>query len=233
MSTGLPQADGSGAMFDRIAARYDLLNRLMSGGLDRSWRRDLVASMPDEGRVLDLATGTADVALSIAERHPGVHVTGLDPSNGMLAGGQRKVGERGLGARVALVEGDAQELPFPDDHFRGVTMAFGIRNVPDRARALREMVRVTASGAPISILELSEPRGGLMAPLARFHVHHVVPLLGWILSGQREYRYLQSSIEAFPPAEEFASWMEEAGMRDLRVRRLTLGTAHLYLGKAP
>ncbi len=233
MSAGVPHADGSGAMFDRIAERYDLLNRLMSLGLDRAWRKALIGAMPPNGQILDLATGTADVALSIALEHGTAHVTGLDPSSGMLAVGQGKIEERGLEERVTLVEGDAQDLPFPNDHFQGITMAFGIRNVPDRVRALREMVRVTAPGGPMAILELSEPRGGLLAPLARFHVHHVVPLLGWLLSGQKEYRYLQSSIEAFPPAEEFATWMEESGMCDVQVTRLTLGTAHLYVGRAP
>jgi len=220
-------------MFDRIAQRYDLLNRLMSMGLDRSWRRQLIAGMPSEGDLLDIATGTADVALSIAHARPQTRVTGLDPSAGMLAVGQGKVTRAHLEDRVHLVEGDAQALPFETGHFAGVTIAFGIRNVPDRMQALREMVRVTRSGGPIAILELSEPEGGLLAPFARFHVHHVVPWMGWLLSGHREYRYLQSSIQAFPPAAEFAERMRSAGLVDVEVTRLTLGTAHLYIGRAP
>jgi len=233
VTSSLSKVDGSGAMFDRIAQRYDLLNRLMSMGLDRSWRRQLIAGMPSNGDVLDIATGTADVALSIAHARTGAHVTGLDPSAGMLAVGQAKIMRAQLEDRVLLVEGDAQALPFEDDHFAGVTIAFGIRNVPDRMQALREMARVTCSGGPIAILELSEPEGGILAPFARFHVHHVVPWMGWLLSGHREYRYLQASIEAFPPAAEFADRMRSAGLVDVEVTRLTLGTAHLYVGRAP
>lgn len=233
MTTSLTRADGSGAMFDRIAKRYDLLNRLMSFGLDRGWRRQLIAGLPAEGHVLDLATGTADVALSIARTHPNARITGLDPSVGMLDVGRDKIRRAGVSERVSLVEGDAESLPFPDGQFAGTTVAFGIRNVPDRPKALREMVRVSAPGAPIAILELSEPRGSLLAPLARFHVHHAVPFLGWLLSGAREYRYLQSSIAAFPPAEEFAAWMSDAGLEEVQITRLTLGTAHLYVGRAP
>lgn len=233
MSTPVVRADGSGQMFDQIARRYDLLNRLMSFGLDRSWRRKLIQSMPSEGRLLDVATGTADVAIALADAHPQTSVIGLDPSTGMLSVGHEKLGRRALTERVELVTGDAQAMPFDDNHFAGTTIAFGIRNVPDRMQGLREMGRVTQTGGPVSILELSEPKGGLMAAMARIHVHHFVPLMGWLLSGQKEYRYLQSSIEAFPPAEDFAGMMEEAGYTDIAVTRLTFGTAHLYVGRAP
>ncbi|MCA9547288.1 MAG: class I SAM-dependent methyltransferase, partial [Myxococcales bacterium] len=136
------RADGSGQMFDRIARRYDLLNRILSLGLDRSWRRKLVAALPDQGRLLDVATGTGDVALALAKAYPQVTVTGLDPSVGMLDVGRGKVTARQLDARVELIEGDAQAMPFPDNHFAGACIAFGIRNVPDRARGLAEMARV-------------------------------------------------------------------------------------------
>lgn len=227
------RADGSGQMFNQIAKRYDLLNRLMSFGLDRGWRRRLINSMPSTGRILDVATGTADVALAIAKTHPQVHVTGLDPSVGMLDVGRIKVERRSMDPRVELIEGDAQDMTFDDNTFAGTTIAFGIRNVPDRLLGLKEMARVTQSGGPVSILELSEPKGGIMAALARIHVHFVVPWMGAIISGRKEYRYLQSSIEAFPPAEQFAEMMAEAGLTDIQVNRLTFGTAHLYIGRAP
>jgi demethylmenaquinone methyltransferase/2-methoxy-6-polyprenyl-1,4-benzoquinol methylase len=230
--TAMMPVDGSGAMFDRIARRYDLLNRLMSFGIDRSWRRDLVAAMPDDGRLLDVATGTGDVALSLAKAYPEAPIVGLDPSVGMLEVGRGKVMDRGLNERVRLDEGDAQSMPYPDDHFAGACIAFGIRNVPDRIRGLAEMKRVTRPGGPIVILELSEPRGGVMAAFARIHVHHVVPILGALISGQKEYRYLQKSIQAFPPAEEFCEIMRSVGLSDVSAKRLTLGTAHLYIGHA-
>jgi demethylmenaquinone methyltransferase / 2-methoxy-6-polyprenyl-1,4-benzoquinol methylase len=223
---------GSGQMFDRIAHRYDLLNRLMSFGVDRRWRKRTVAALNLPGgpsRVLDLATGTGDLALDIARRHPRATVVGVDPSVGMLEVGQHKVAARGLDRRVQLVVGDAQELEFPDDSFDGATIAFGIRNVPNRSAALREMARVVKPGGRVCILELSEPRGGVIAPLARFHVHVVVPRMGALLSGAREYRYLQASIEGFPPADEFAALMEKSGLDIVEVRPLTFGVCHLYV----
>ena len=232
-STNLSPANGSGAMFDRIAGRYDLLNRLMSFGIDRGWRKKLINSMPNQGRLLDVATGTADVAISLAVRHPETEITGLDPSCKMLEFGQTKVDQKQLSERIELVVGDGQALPFPDDHFAGSTIAFGIRNGPDRFKGLQEMTRVTQPGGKVGVLELSEPDGGIMSALARIHVHYVVPLLGRILSGQNEYQYLQSSIEAFPPAETFKSLMEDAGLVDVEVTRLTFGTAHLYIGRVP
>lgn len=219
-------------MFDRIAPRYDMLNRIMSLGIDRRWRRRLLAAMPTQGHLLDLATGTADIAIALAQRAPEATITGLDPSPNMLAIGREKAMRAHLNDRIQLIEGDAQALPFPDHHFAGSCIAFGIRNVPDRPRALREMARVTKPGGPIAILELSEPTGGPLAALARLHVHHIVPRLGALLSGDREYRYLQRSIAAFPPADDFLALMREAHLRDPIAHRLTFGTAHLYLATA-
>ena len=223
---------GSGRMFDEIAERYDLLNRVLSLGIDQGWRRKTVASLGLAGsaKVLDLATGTADLAMLIARTHPECTVVGVDPSANMLAVGQRKLASTKLDARITLQEGDAQALPFADDTFDGATIAFGIRNVPDRLKGLREMARVTKPGAKVAILELSEPRKGLLGPLARFHVHHVVPFLGGLISGSREYRYLQQSIQAFPAPEVFADLMREAGMEVLDVRPLTFGVCCLYVG---
>lgn len=222
---------GSGAMFDAIAERYDLLNRLLSLGIDQRWRRRTVAALGDagQGHVLDLATGTADLAILIARKASTARVTGVDPSAGMLAIGKDKVERAGLSGRIELEVGDAQSLPFANDTFDGATIAFGIRNVPDRLAGLRELARVTRPGGRVAILELSEPRGGLLAPAARFHVHTVVPWLGALLSGAKQYRYLQSSIAAFPPAEEFAKLMQTAGLRVLEVTPLTFGVAHLYV----
>jgi demethylmenaquinone methyltransferase/2-methoxy-6-polyprenyl-1,4-benzoquinol methylase len=225
---------GSGAMFDAIAPRYDLLNRILSGGVDRRWRRKTVRALalPDGiTHVLDVATGTGDLAIEIARRHPGAQVVGVDPSTQMLAVGRKKVDRCGLAARVDLVAGDAESLEFPDDSFDGATIAFGIRNVPDRARGLAEMTRVVKPGARVCVLELSEPRRGIIAPLARFHVHVLVPRIGALLSGAKEYRYLQRSIEAFPPPEEFAAMMEKAGLEIEKVQPLTFGVCHLYVGR--
>lgn len=221
---------GSGAMFDGIADSYDRLNRIISFGVDQGWRRKTVDAMQlaPGYRVLDLATGTADLALMIADRHPGVEVVGVDPSHNMLAIGRDKVRLQQRDDRVRLDAGDAQELPFEDDSFDACCIAFGIRNVPDRPRALREMGRVVRPGGRIAILELSEPRNGLLGPLARFHVHEVVPRLGALLSGAQEYRYLQKSIAAFPSPDAFADIMRGSGLNVEAVRPLTFGVCCLY-----
>lgn len=223
-------------MFDRIAHRYDLLNRVLSLGIDQRWRRRTVRSLAlddsaDGARVLDLATGTADLAILVARKHPGVRVEGVDPSERMLDRGRAKIERARLADRVRLVTGDAESLPYPDATFDGVTIAFGIRNVPDRARGLAEMGRVTKPGGRVAILELSEPGGGLLGRVARFHVHTLVPRIGALLSGEREYRYLQDSIAAFPPAAEFADMMGAAGLDMVDVVPLTLGVCHLYVAE--
>lgn len=224
---------GSGNMFDAIAHRYDLLNRVISLGVDQGWRRRTVDALALAGRgpaeVLDLATGTADLAMMIARRHPEVRVTGLDPSRNMLDVGVRKLAETKLDQRITLVEGDAQALPFEDGRFAGATMAFGIRNVPDRAKALREIARVTRKGGRVAILELGEPKRGIFGPLARFHIRHVVPTIGALISGSREYRYLQESIAAFPEPEVFAELMRASGLRVIAVTPLTFGVCNLYV----
>ncbi len=224
---------GSGAMFDAIAERYDLLNRILSLGVDQGWRRRTVRALalPAGGRALDLATGTADLAIQIARHYPEAHVVGVDPSRRMLEVGRRKLAGAGLEDRVTLEDGDAERLRFEDASFDGVSIAFGIRNVPDRDAALREMARVTRPRGRVVVLELSEPRGGVMGALARFHVHSVVPALGAMLSGASEYRYLQRSIAAFPPAEAFAERMRAAGLDVLEAVPLTFGVAHLYVAE--
>ncbi len=224
---------GSGAMFDKIARRYDLLNRLMSLGVDQRWRNKTVDALELKpgARVLDLATGTADLALKVMRRHPGTNVVGVDPSVGMLEIGRQKVAAEGLSGQCELQVGDAQSLPFPDRSFDGLCMAFGIRNVPDRPKALREMARVTKPDGRIAILELSEPKGGIMGPLARFQIRTMVPWLGSLLSGAKEYRYLQQSIANFPPPEAFADIMRQSGLEVLRVQPLTFGVVCLYVAR--
>jgi demethylmenaquinone methyltransferase/2-methoxy-6-polyprenyl-1,4-benzoquinol methylase len=225
--------EGSGAMFDGIAARYDLVNRVISLGIDQSWRRKTVRALnlANGHRVLDLATGTADLAIQVARTEPQARVVGLDPSSKMLEVGQVKVARGGLEARVDLVQGDAQALPFEANSFDSVCIAFGIRNVPDRGKALREMARVTRPGGRIAILELSEPRSGFLGAMARFHIHTVVPYVGALLSGVKEYQYLQRSIAAFPPADEFAALMKSSNLDVIAVHPLTFGVCHLYVAE--
>jgi demethylmenaquinone methyltransferase/2-methoxy-6-polyprenyl-1,4-benzoquinol methylase len=222
---------GSGAMFDGIAERYDLINRLMSFGLDRAWRRRTVAALalPPAARALDLATGTADVALEIARRHPDAEVIGLDPSMGMLGIGRAKVArELGKASKVRLELGSAEQLPLADESFHGVSIAFGIRNVADRPAALSEIFRVLKPGGRLALLEANEP-SGLLAPLVRFYLRQIIPRLGALLSGDREYRYLQTSIASFPEPAVFARQLEENGLCVLTRQTLAFGACTLYV----
>ncbi len=229
--TGVSPALGSGQMFDRIARRYDMVNRVLSLGLDKGWRRRTVRALQlgDNPRVLDVATGTGDLAIDIAKSRPGATVIGLDPSTQMLAIAAGKITKRGLDDRVSLVVGDAQQLPYANCEMDAATIAFGIRNVPDRLQGLRELARVVRPGGRIAVLELGEPRGGVLSRAARFHTRHVVPRLGALLSGAREYAYLQKSIAAFPPADEFVLMMKQAGLQVVEVVPLTFGACTLYV----
>jgi demethylmenaquinone methyltransferase/2-methoxy-6-polyprenyl-1,4-benzoquinol methylase len=234
---------GTGAMFDRIAARYDTVNRVLSLGLDRSWRRRLVRELGldprrkktrgwwfgEKPRVLDVATGTGDLAIEIARACPGATVIGIDPSPGMLAVAHDKIERRGLGDRVLLAVGDAQNITLRNCEVDAATIAFGIRNVPDRAAALRELARVVRPGGRIGVLELGEPGGGLLGACARAHKRYIVPRLGAWLSSAREYQYLEASIAAFPAPAEFADLMRGCGLDVLDVIPLTFGACTLYV----
>ncbi len=222
---------GSGEMFDAIADKYDFVNRVISLGIDQSWRRKAVRAMNLEGasHVIDLATGTGDLAIQIAQTHPQLHVLGLDPSRKMLSVGERKVKAKGLEGRVTLKFGDAQAIEAEDASVDATSISFGIRNVPDRGRALREMARVVRPGGRIVILELAEPTTPVLGPLARWHIHTLVPAIGAALSGAREYRYLEKSIAAFPPREEFSQLMAASGLEVIAAEALTFGVATLYV----
>ena len=221
--------DGSGAMFDTIAERYDLLNRLMSFGKDRAWRRQTASQLGSPERALDLATGTGDLAIEVARRNPRARVVGLDPSIRMLDVGRRKTDKLGLGTRIEYVQGDAQSLPFPARSFDAITMAFGIRNVPDRPKALGEMARVASPGAKIALLELTEPGGSWLSVVARLHVHWIVPKLGALISGSREYAYLSRSIAAFPAADAFVQIAQNSGLELVRLVAFSFGACHLFV----
>ena len=230
------RSDGSGAMFDRIAGRYDLLNLVMTGGLDRRWRRRLVEAVVDAtapgDTILDLATGTADIAREILLRGPGRRVLGVDPSAGMLTRGAAKLATAGVSDRGRLLVGDGQLLPCADNSMAAACCSFGIRNVPDRLQGLRELARVVRPGGLIAILEASEPRDGVLAPLARWHLHRVVPRLGRWLAGDNAYAYLERSVEAFPGPEEFSALMRQAGLVEVHVRRQSFGVAQIFLGRS-
>ncbi len=225
------------ALFDRVAPRYDLLNRLLSFGLDPSWRRHVVSLLPSRPgqRALDLATGTADQALALASAGGRfAKVIGLDVSSGMLDIGRRKVAARGLTDRVELVAGDAEAIPLPDASFDAVTMSFGIRNAAAREKVLKEMLRVLVPGGRAVILEFSLPGARLWRWPYLAYLRLAVPALGALLAGNAAaYRYLGRSIEAFPSPKEFERMMESAGFAGVEARPLTLGVVTAYQGERP
>jgi demethylmenaquinone methyltransferase/2-methoxy-6-polyprenyl-1,4-benzoquinol methylase len=223
-------------MFSKIAHRYDFLNHLLSMNVDRRWRNALVdmAGVGAHGRVLDVATGTGDVAIAFARRTEAAAIVGLDPSGGMLAVGGNKLRRRALEGRVRLIEGDALAIPFAGGTFDAVTIAFGLRNLPDYAAGIAEMARVLAPGGRLVILEFFPPRRGVFLRAYRFYLGNVLPLVGRVVSGSPEaYRYLARSIEEFISHDEIRSYMEGAGLSGVRAHRLTGGIATIYAGTRP
>jgi demethylmenaquinone methyltransferase/2-methoxy-6-polyprenyl-1,4-benzoquinol methylase len=221
------------AMFGQIAARYDLLNTLISLGLDAGWRARAVAAaaLPAGGRALDVGTGTGALARALARAAPGAEVIGLDFTPAMLA---LAVRWRPPGARLRFLLADALALPFPAEQFDCVTSAFVIRNVADRLAALREQARVLKPGGRVVCLEATWPRAPLFRPLFRAYFRYWVPVLGGLLAGNaRAYTYLPESVEQFPRPEAFAALLREAGFSAVRYELLGLGTVALHVGVRP
>ncbi|MDH3999409.1 MAG: bifunctional demethylmenaquinone methyltransferase/2-methoxy-6-polyprenyl-1,4-benzoquinol methylase UbiE [Desulfuromonadales bacterium] len=220
-------------MFDKIAPRYDLLNRLLSLGIDRRWRRFAVAQLdvPENGAVLDIATGTGDVALEVARQTPAsVQIVGSDFTQGMLVLGQEKVDASPYKERIVMVNNPCESIPHPDGVFDGVTIAFGIRNVVDRQKGLEEMARVLKPGGKAAILEFAAPLNPLFRSIYYFYFLKVLPWLGGLLSQRSAYQYLPDSVMEFPDRETFKQMMEQAGFSDVRVHNLTGGIAAVHVG---
>jgi demethylmenaquinone methyltransferase/2-methoxy-6-polyprenyl-1,4-benzoquinol methylase len=223
-------------MFGQVARRYDLLNHLLSLGIDRSWRRQTVRRVPPEGPlpILDLCTGTGDLALDydLAARG-GAMIVGADFCHEMLAVGHAKCRQAGADARIALIEADALALPLPDDTFQIVCVAFGLRNVSDVDRGLAEMVRVAAPGGRVAVLEFTMPGRQPFKALYGWYFHHVLPIIGQLVSRNSTgaYRYLPESVGQFPQDEALAERMRAAGLVDVRRWPLTFGIATLYVGE--
>jgi len=223
-------------MFDAIAPRYDLLNRLLSFGIDRRWRTFAVGQLqiPPGGMVLDVATGTGDVALEIASRTPGsVRIVGEDFTQGMLLQGMGKIAQSPYRDRILLVNAPCESMPHPAGIFDGVTIAFGIRNVVDRLAGLREMCRVLKPGGRAVILEFSNPRSRLFKALYYFYFRRILPFLGGLISKRSAYQYLPDSVLEFPDQETFKALMDEAGFVELKHFDLTFGIATVYVGTRP
>jgi demethylmenaquinone methyltransferase/2-methoxy-6-polyprenyl-1,4-benzoquinol methylase len=225
VETGRLPAEGVQRMFDRIAPVYDAMNRVMTGGLDRRWRRITVEQAVSPGdRVLDACCGTGDLAIA-ARRHGATDVVGLDFSAQMLERARHKAPE------IEWLQGDVLALPFEDASFDSATVGFGIRNVDDLEAGVRELRRVLRSGGRLAILEITTPRG-LLAPFYRVWFDRVVPLLGRVLPGGAAYTYLPASVRRFPVAEELSRLLEANGFGAVRFRLFAGGIVALHVGEA-
>ena len=221
------------AMFGRIAGRYDLMNRVMTGGMDGRWRRiaAAAAALPDGGAALDVGTGTGDLALELARGAPGAAVIGVDYTGAMLDRAPAKAARAGLAARLAWARGDGQRLPFRDGAFDAVTSAFVLRNFADLDAAMAEMARVTRPGGRVVALEISPLEGTPWSAAFNAYFRHVVPRVGALIAGDPgAYRYLPASAAAFLAPEGVARSMRAAGLEPLPVRRLMGGALAIHRG---
>ncbi len=221
-------------MFGAIAPRYDFLNRLLSLGIDRRWRTKAVRLLRyrEGARILDVATGTGDVALEIARRTPpSVRITGADFCREMVELGREKVAVSPYAERIDFLVAPCEALPFEDNTFDSVTIAFGIRNVVDRGLGLMEMRRVLKPGGRLIILEFSTPRSALFRNIYYFYFRRLLPMIGGLFSRYNAYKYLPDSVLEFPSTAEFSRMISDTGFRDVQVHELTFGIASIYCGE--
>jgi demethylmenaquinone methyltransferase/2-methoxy-6-polyprenyl-1,4-benzoquinol methylase len=219
-------------MFDEIAPSYDFLNHLLSLNIDKGWRRKAIKSLAalKPRTILDVATGTADMAIGVLKLNPD-KVVGVDASSGMLDVGRKKLLARGLSEKISLIEAACESLPFEDSTFDAAMVAFGVRNFTDPELGLREIFRVLTPGGKLAVLEFSLPRQKWLRAGYRFYFHNMVPAIGrWFSRDLSAYRYLPDSVEAFPKGEAFVAMMNRAGYSDAHYKPLSAGICGLYTG---
>lgn len=217
-------------MFDSIAHRYDFLNRFLSLGIDQIWRKKAIASLKEvkPEYILDVATGTADLAIAALKLNP-KHVTGIDISNQMLAVGRDKIKAKLLHDKIELFQGDSSKLPFNDNKFDAITVAFGVRNFELLQQGLNEMNRVMRKGGKIAVLEFSKPKQFPVKQLYNFYFKYILPTWGGLISKSKSaYTYLPESVNHFPEGKEFAAYLENAGFSQIKIKPLTFGVCTLY-----
>ena len=220
-------------MFNNISKRYDLLNHLLSLGIDIYWRKQAIKLLKPEKPelILDIATGTGDFALEALALKP-KKVIGVDISEGMLAVGREKIRRRGLTDKIEMKRGDSERLPFEDNIFDAIIVAFGVRNFEHLEQGLADMHRVLKPGGTTVVLEFSKPQGFPFKQLYNFYFTHILPLIGKLISkDQSAYTYLPESVQAFPDGEAFLRVMRQVGYTQTQCKTLTFGISSIYWGK--
>ena len=229
----MAKKEGIRKLFDNIAGDYDRLNHILSLNIDKSWRRKAVKEIADTAEplnILDEACGTCDFTIEIAKGAPqGSKVTGIDLSEGMLQIGREKCRKEGITAE--LQTGDCEAMPYEDETFDRIGVAFGVRNFENLPKGLTEMLRVLKSGGKLVILELSIPRNPIIRWCYKLYFLKILPAIGGWVSGNRSaYEYLPSSVLRFPAPEKFMEMMQEAGFEQVRKKSFTMGICHMYIG---
>ena len=222
------------AMFDRISPKYDRLNHLLSLNIDKLWRRKTakIVAKSQPKNILDLATGTADLAIELAKRNPQAHIIGVDISEKMLDIGKTKIIKQNLESQIELQLGDAAALPFENNSFNAVTVAFGVRNFEDLERGLTEIHRILKPNGQAFILEFSMPERFPVKQAYLLYFKHILPSIGrWISKDAAAYRYLPESVERFPKPDRFLDLLAAKGFKDLEKKALSLGIATIYSAK--
>lgn len=223
-------------MFDRIAPRYDVVNRFLSAGIDLSWRKKAIALFKKDGpgNLLDVATGTADMAIMAARSLPVEKITGIDISEGMLAIGRAKVEKEGLQNVISLQRGDSETINFGSGTFEGVMVAFGVRNFENLEKGLAEILRVLRPGAQLVVLEFSKPRLPGIKAFYNLYMSLVAPqIAGWFNQNKKAYRYLNDSAKAFPDRQQFVAILNKTGYSNTYYKSLSLGICCIYSARKP
>jgi len=218
-------------MFDRIAPHYDTLNKFLSAGMDKKWRKTAIGMLnaPPMAKVLDVATGTGDLAFEIARQYHDAEITGLDLAEKMLVVARKKSEKRGLSDRVQFAQGDSELLPFDDSSFHSVSVAFGVRNFSDLRRGMSEIYRVMKPDGRLVVLEFTKPRSFPFKQLFQVYFKHILPRVGSFGSGdKRAYHYLYESVQAFPDYDRFTAVLSNNGFKNAAYKVLSLGICAIY-----
>lgn len=221
-------------MFDRIAFRYDFLNHFLSGGIDVGWRKKAISQLKElkPKLVLDVATGTGDVAIMMQKYLNPDKIIGIDISNGMLEHGRKKIAKLLLNDKIELQQGDSETINFPDNTFDAITVAFGVRNFENLHKGLEEMLRVLKPGGKLVILEFSKPKQVAFKGLYNFYMNLVAPRIGRLISKDCDaYQYLNNSVKAFPEGNELLNILKQTGYTDTYLKTLSLGICTIYCGR--